>query len=487
MSDENRTKRCPRCRETKPIAEFALAPSRAGGHAAECKPCKAKEARDRAAKNTAKADAEAAAQAARIRSEFDALRPDDFDVSIGNDGRRDPKASTEKRQEYSRAMGETSQALHRAAVASSHGADIADAMPDDTASYIAKLAEQEYRFGNRRIARSVSLAMAGEALMIRQFKAAAREVLRDKITPTGYARKEPNATAKRSVCLLLSDLHLGSELSALDNPIPFRAIEEARRLEYVVRQLLDYKPQYRKTSEAVVMINGDIIDGLLMHDLRDGAPLCEQKVIFWKYFQAIIGLVAQQYPSVRVVCQPGNHGRDIVRHPGRATSRKWDSHEWEMYFGLREMCSSLRNVTWSIDFRAISIIDLHGSKFGLTHGDTEIKVCHPDAGAAKNAAIFDRINSTGIYGTRFDAWGVGHFHTPRYHPRTPRVIYNGALVPPNGYARTEGHIAEPCGQFLFESVEGYPIGDLRFIEVGRAQDIDERLGTLVKPYRLPTE
>jgi hypothetical protein len=479
-------KRCKKCGEERELDEFVRRATAPDGRRGVCKEC------DRARKRRAydeetidpRAAREIADREARLESDFDALKPEDFDVAVGNDGRIDRDAAREKRQEYSRSMGETANALHRAAVESSNGrGDVADAMPEELAPYLAKLAEQERRFGNRRLARSVSLALAHEALAIRMFKEAASQYLSGRIEPTGYATSRPRRAAKRTVCLLLSDLHLGSELSSLDEPLPFRAIEEARRLEYVVRQALDYKPQYRESSELLLIINGDIIEGQLGHQLRDGSPLTEQKCIFWELFGQLIGVAAQQYPSVRVVCQPGNHGRDKVRHPGRATSRKWDGHEWEMYYGLRKQAAALENVTWQLDFRAVSVVDLYGSKLGVTHGDTEIKLGNPDTKATQNAQSLDRINSTRAFGVEFDAWAFGHFHTPRYHPRNPRVVWNGALVPPNGHARSAGFVGEPCGQFLWEAVEGYPVGDVRFIEVGVAQDHDEKLGTIITPFR----
>lgn len=495
-------KRCTGpCGAVKPLTEFSLG---RGKPRAQCKRCcaDAQAKRDRAAQSRADAQVErdlarVEERARRVASDHDALRPEDFDdeydTSVANDrganaGRVSAKAAREKRQEFSKAMGETAEALRSAAVAQARGdGDVLSNMPGEVGTYIAKVAEQERRFGNRRLARSVSLAMAQEQLALRQFKLTAEQFLSDKVTPTGYARKERTTPIKRSVCLLLSDLHLGAELDAIDEPMPFRAVEEARRLEYVLRQALDYKPQYRSSSELVLLLDGDIIEGYLEHDLRAGAPLAEQKVIFWRAFRSFVGLCAQQYPSVRVVCQSGNHGRDKVRHPGRATARKWDGHEWEMYVGLQMMCSSLRNVTWQIDLRAVSIVDLHGSKLGLTHGDTEVKLGHPDGAASKNAAAFDRINATRIHGVEFDAWAIGHFHTPRFHPMRPRVIYNGALVPPNGHARASGYVGERCGQFMWEAVEGFPVGDLRFIEVGPAQDGDKRLGTLIEPFRLPLD
>ena len=199
---------------------------------------------------------------------------------------------------------------------------------------------------------------------------------------------------------------------------------------------------------------------------------------------AAIGLFAQQYPSVDIECQPGNHGRDKMRHPGRATSSRWDGHEFEMYYALSQMCSSLSNVRFNIPFQAVSVIDLYGSKLLMNHGDAEIKFGHPDTRAAQNRAIVDRINSTKIYGYSFDVIAVGHFHTPRRQACFPtEMIFNGALIPPGGWERSEGYFGEKQGQWLWESVEGYPVGDARFLEVGPSQDRDEKLGKLIVPFR----
>ncbi len=441
----------------------------------------------------AKAVRDEAALAARRASDFAPMRPEDFEdefaTGVANDHRpgarqASSEAAREKRQEFNQQMGEFATDLRDAVSGSSAGrGSVGELLPERHAPYIAKLGEQERRFGNRKWSRSIAIAEGHEQLSREAMAYVAQKYFREKITPTGYACLPKAANPRRTVALLLSDLHLGSELDSMDEPVSFTAIQEARRLEFLLRQFCDYKPQYRDQSEALLIINGDIIEGQLMHDFRSGSPLAEQKAIFWKYFQAFVAYVAQQYPSVRIVCQPGNHGRDKVRHPGRATSRKWDGHEFECYFALREMCRGLLNVTWQIDFRAVSAVSLYGSTLGVTHGDTEVKFGHPDGAAKSNQRELDRVNATSIFGHWFDAWVVGHYHTPRYHPGKPGVIYNGALVPPNGHARANGYIGEPCGQFLFESVEGFPIGDVRFIEVGTSQDNDERLGTLIKPFR----
>lgn len=442
------------------------------------KPWRQRQCREcRYAKSKAKNSQVVDGRSQRLSDEYATLKPEDFDVSVGNDGKIDPKATKEKRQEYSRQMGQFAQAIHLNAATN-------DPISEELDNYISKLSEQERRFGNRRIARSLSLAAAHERLHLRQFMIAAQHYLTDKIVATGYARKRyKKQMLNRTVTLLLSDLHLGAELSTLDNPIPFGAIQEARRLEFVVRQLLDFKPHYRNHTQANVIINGDIIQGLLLHDLRDGAPLVEQKVIAWRLLGQALALIAQNFPKVLVVYEPGNHGRDKARHPGRATSRKYDGHEWEIGYGLREMTRNLKNVTWQLGFRAVEIVDYYDQKLLVTHGDTEVKVGHPDRHIEKTRNVLHQINTRQLYGTPIHGAVFGHFHTGRFIPGSIPVLFNGALIPPDGYARTEGYIAEECGQWLWESVPGYLFGDLRFLHVDEKTDNDDTLGTLIKPFR----
>lgn len=422
----------------------------------------------------------AAEKKRRLASDYKALDAgEDYDTSVANDSSTgltdtdNKTAAKERRQEYSEMMGEYADTLQ-------DGTE-----PDERLGrYVGALAEQERRFGNRRLARKVTLIAAHNELARELFKQTAEQYFSGHITPTGYAAKvasgAPRGKITRAVVALWSDLHLGANLDARTNPIPFRATEEARRFEYIVRQVLDYKPQYREQSEHVCLINGDVIEGLLLHDGRAGIPLTEQKAVFWHFFRQYLGLAAQQYPRVRVICQPGNHGRNIARHPGRATEDKWDGIEWDMYYALAQMCSSLPNVTFELPFQAISKVDLFGQFLLQTHGDTEVKLGDPDSKARENAGILDRINATGLYGVQFARGVAGHFHKSRINPSW---IFNPALIPPNGHARTSGYIGEPCGQTIWEAVEGYPVGDMRVVFVGAAQDADENLGKLITPFR----
>lgn len=496
----SKMKRCSKCKRNKPLVAFVKDRTKPDGHKSHCAICHAKAQNDRETTRSEAADAEDEKLIARERERLNRLASDtepltladfdpdnEYDVSVGNskkgsDKKLSAQAGREKRQEFNKSMGDNVEAMKRAAAtAHTRGGDVLSAMPSESGTYIGKLAEQERRFGNRRIARTISLAQAQEALALQHFKLIAEQFFSSKIKAVGFGTRKPSTPAKRSTVLLLSDLHLGAELDSLDEPMPFRAVEEARRLEFIVRQAIDYKTQYRKHTKLVLLINGDIIEGLLLHG-PGGAPLAEQKAIVWMYFRQMIAEFSAAFPEVEIHWQSGNHGRDKVRHQGRATSRKWDSHEFEVGWALMMMCADLKNVTWSIPFRAVGIVDLHGQPLLLTHADTEVKLRHPDQHGA-NLAELHKINNNRTWGVEFVAAAFGHYHSARLIPGEPTIVWNGALVPPNGHARTSGYIGEVMGQWLWEAVEGFPVGDARLIKVGPEQDHDERLGTIIKPFR----
>jgi hypothetical protein len=157
-----------------------------------------------------------------------------------------------------------------------------------------------------------------------------------------------------------------------------------------------------------------------------------------------------------------------------------------MGYCLSMICSGLPNVRFSVPFQAISKVQLYDSWLLMTHGDTEIKLGNPDKQADRNAAELAKINTTRMYGVEFAVGFFGHFHMARTFPWKPmRAIFNGALIPgaSQGYARSEGLVQEQCGQWIWEAVPGHPVGDLRFIEVGDAEDRDASLNNLIPPFR----
>lgn len=406
-------------------------------------------------------------KAKKLSADYDTLKPEAF-VSAPI-GKRDKRYTAEKRQEYSAAMGRFAGGL----------AD--DSLDNQDAQFLAALTEQERRYLNRRFARSLSLTTARERLLVAQFTEAAK-YLRGSVQAQGYAVKPHTLQRKRVAVLGLSDLHFGADLDGRDNPHSYGEVEERRRLAHAVQSWLDYKPEHRESSAGLLIFNGDLIEGLLGHDARSGAPLTEQKIRFLNAAAQTIQLGAQCFKQLEVVFVPGNHGRNKLRHHGRALVSKWDGFEWFLGYCLQEICAPLRNVTWRLDRKPITIVNLFGSNLGITHSDTAISIGHPDKRAEQNFAAVDKFNTERAYTDReTNAWFFGHYHTARFHAyKRGGLVYNGALIPPNEFAQAMSARSE-CSQALWEAVEGFPVGDLRFTHVGKAQDTDARLDKILRP------
>lgn len=386
----------------------------------------------------------------------------------------------QKKQEYSANMGKVADALHRM-----EDGGITD---PHLARYVSNLAEDERRFVNRRRARSVSLALARDTLAQRQLFELADRYFKGRITPSGYAKKTASSIVKRTANLHLSDLHIGSRLLAVENPEPYGGKEEARRLAHVILEAVEFKTQYRNHTSLNLLLNGDVIDGYLQHQqyLMDNAALAEMKLAFLKYMAQALQLLSSSYPSVHVVCEPGNHGRNKLIHEGRATSWKWDGIEWELYKILEMMSSDLTNVRWSVPKAPAVVVPVFNKNMLVTHGDTEMDLKDPDSGGHTIEKEFNRINAGMVYKAKIDLLIYGHFHKPRVMPfKAGTAVANGALVPPNGHARSNGWDSR-CGQWLWESVPDFIWGDNRFVEVGPKQDADASLDKIITPFPYET-
>jgi hypothetical protein len=383
----------------------------------------------------------------------------------------------QKKQEYNAKMGEVADALHNVG----HNEKLDD---PSLSAYISNLAEDERRFVNRRRARSISLAVARDTLSTRQFLDRASQFFKGRISASGYALKTATSIVKRTATLHLSDLHIGAKLNSYENPEAFGGAEEARRLAWIILETAEFKTHYRDHTQLNLLLNGDVIEGMLMHNrsMMDGAPMAEQEIAFLSYMAKALAFLSKHFPRILVVCEPGNHGRDKLIHEGRATSSKWNGHEWKLYKVLEMMSCDLKNVRFSAPKAPVQVVKVFDKNMLVLHGDTEMKLANPTTGARQNEKELNRINANLTYGAKIDLLTFGHFHQPAIVPyKTGMVMANGALVPANGHARSEGYETR-CGQYLFESVPGFIFGDNRFLEVGPTQDKNSDLDKVIPRY-----
>lgn len=305
-----------------------------------------------------------------------------------------------------------------------------------------------------------------------------------KITPFKLQKKAP---IKRAVNVLLSDLHIGSDIKKEETgKLDFGKIEESRRLARITREIIEYKPQYRNETELNLNILGDIIENKL-HDLGDdSAPVAEQAARAIYLLVQCITHCAMHYPKVNVRFQTGNHGRNTGRHHGRAVSQKWDSIETIVYYAIKTALKDAKNVNFELPLTPYVVYEVFGKKIFVTHGDSVLNVGYP-GNSIKTGSLEDqinRINASLPDAEEIAVFAVGHVHvgSVTHLGNGAVLITNGPMVPSNAFAVSIGLMEAACGQYLFESVEGYPCGDTRYIKVTEKDDKDATLDKLITPW-----
>ena len=291
---------------------------------------------------------------------------------------------------------------------------------------------------------------------------------------------------KRELNLVLSDLHIGSDiLKSQTGNLDFGRTEESRRLAKVIKDTCNYKKQYRKETKLNVLLLGDIVQNQL-HDPRDGAPMAEQCGRAIYLLSQAIGQLALNFLSIEIHCNFGNHARITSRHHSRAVNQKWDNFETIVYYGLREVFKAHKHVKFVIPKTPYVTYSVFGKKIFASHGDTVLNVGYP--GKAINTGKLEtqanRFNA-GLKDTQeYSVFITGHVHVGSItHLSNGAVmITNGALVPPDEFAVSIGLTETASGQYIFESTEGYPVGDCRYIKVGLDDDNDSSLDSIIKPW-----
>jgi hypothetical protein len=305
-------------------------------------------------------------------------------------------------------------------------------------------------------------------------------------SPPKYSGKRKHAPYKRIVNSILSDLHFGSHLDPAECPLEYGVVQESRRLGKVAQEVADYKEQYRDETKLIIHLIGDCMQGQL-HDLRDGEPLALQFAAATHYLTQYIMLLCGCYPSVEIYTNPGNHGRNLQRHPERAVHQKFDSIENMMYYAVKKavLNSGVKNCQFNIPKTPYYIAPLFNNKLFGTHGDTVLKPGYPgkSINIASLAQQIYKWNAAGDIGGPFRVFAVGHLHIAGMTelPGKVTMITNGALVPSDAYSLSIGSPDLTCGQWIFESVEKHPVGDRRFIEVNGAEN-DSNYNSIITPF-----
>lgn len=296
-----------------------------------------------------------------------------------------------------------------------------------------------------------------------------------------------NKKVSRILNLVFSDVHIGADLKIEETgSANYGPVEESRRVAAIVREVINYKPQYRETTELEVMLLGDLVQGQL-HDPRDGAPLAEQICRAIHVFAQALQQLAANFPKVRIHCATGNHGRNTARHHNRAVNQKWDSYETVIYYALKAALQNQKNVEFFIPKTPYGYYEVFGQKILYTHGDTVLNPGYPNKSINIKGleAQLNTINASLTDTKEVKVAVVGHVHTASqtYLSNGSTMLTNGALIEPDQYAVSIGIIETQTGQFLFESSPGFAVGDTRFVRVGKKEDNDAALDKIVVPWK----
>lgn len=325
-----------------------------------------------------------------------------------------------------------------------------------------------------------------------ELKAALPQAIKDaniKLHPPTSTKLAEKAAIDRVLMAHISDTHYGSNIRSeeMHGLNEFNWTVAARRTAYFMDQICRYKPQYRKNTELVLCLNGDIIAGLIHNQEWFVDLLTTQFAGTLSILGQAISYAAGQFKSVRVVCTPGNHGRNVGKSDkGRATNQKWDSYENMIYISLQLMMQSHKNVQFSIPEAPYLIFEVLGHKFFQTHGDTVVNVGNP-GNALNMKSITNQINSinSSIAGSDVVAGLiVGHVHTPTVQlmQNGCALLINGCLSGTDPFAQSIGIFESNPTQNMWEVTKEHAVGDIRFVRLKTA-DTDKKLDSIISPFK----
>lgn len=298
--------------------------------------------------------------------------------------------------------------------------------------------------------------------------------------------------SKRTIVACISDTHFGANISKKEmyGLNEFNWTVASRRLALMMDQIVSYKSDYRIETDLVLQLNGDIIAGQIHNQEWFVDLLTVQFAGTVNILSQAISYVSQHFSKVRVVCTPGNHGRNVGKaDKGRATTHKWDSYENMIYIALKAIFDQKHpNVEFTIPEAPFAIYKVQGHNVFQTHGDTVLNVGNP-GNSLNMASINNQVNQISASSLikadeRIAVVCVGHVHVP-----TSQILQNGSIAVINGclsgidpFAQSIGIFTNNPTQLLYEATEKHAVGDIRMIQLGSA-DENKALDKIIKPFQ----
>ena len=299
-------------------------------------------------------------------------------------------------------------------------------------------------------------------------------------------------TSPRSVVVALTDLHFGTNVDSaeLGGKNEFNWTIGARRFGFIMEQLQTYKAELRSLhEEIVILLGGDLIGGIIHNQEGPDYDLITFQVNgAQSYFIQAFEHLKAFYPKVRVVCQPGNHGRMMHKQSkDRALSQKYDSFENIIFYSLSQYFKNDPKVEIIVPKTPYAEVTVQGHKIFMTHGDGVFITGNP--GKSINTDNIDkqvqRVNAEEVNKGRkpFEIFVFGHVHQAAHFQVSSgaHIMINGSMIGTDSFAQGVGITSNNPVQIMWEMNSKFAVGDSRWLFVSAA-DKEKRYEALIKPY-----
>jgi len=306
------------------------------------------------------------------------------------------------------------------------------------------------------------------------------------------SKRELHDSTPRSICVALTDVHFGTHIDKeeLGGKNEFNWNIAARRYGFIIEQLETYKMELRHLHEEVVfLLGGDLIGGIIHNQEGPDYDLITYQIAgAVSYFIQGFEHVKAFYPKIRIVCQPGNHGRMMHKEDkGRALSQKYDSFENIIFNTLSWYFKNDPKVEIIVPKSPYAEVTVQGHRIYMTHGDGVFITGNP--GKSINTDNIDkqvqRVNAEEHNHNRkpFEVFVFGHVHQAAHFQVSSgaHIIINGSMIGTDSFAQGVGITSNNPVQVMWEMNSKFAIGDSRWLFVAAA-DGEQRLENIIKPY-----
>jgi predicted phosphodiesterase len=303
--------------------------------------------------------------------------------------------------------------------------------------------------------------------------------------PAGKVELKKARHRKRTLTLLWSDLHFGVDVDPREIlKSEYNWTIASRRMAKLAQQAALWKPEHREETTLQIVLNGDILHGIIHLSEANIKELTEQIWGATAVLTKAIGFLSQHFGAVDVLCLPGNHDRVSYRDSNRALAQRWNSHSHAVYLALKCWFKDEKHVKFDIPMAGLGSYVLPGGHTAFaTHGDTEPSTSNvgKSFNVAKTTEALLKMNAGDVFEKKASVVLFGHWHQPSQFmlPDGTVCVVNGSLIGSESFAQNGiGFFNSMPAQVMFESVPDYPVGDFRILQL-RDADHNEALDKII--------